>query len=664
MKRFTIALALMLVAAMLAGCAGTAVVYYNDCTCPEGTHDAQIQEDPAPQATDAAPTVPVEINGALKTGLAIVANASGSTNATEETAGQIKYDITFAAVLVDENGVIIDCAIDSVAPTVKFGMDGVVDVSTVGSVLSKNDLGEAYGMKAAGSKYEWNEQAAALCEYAVGKTVEELKAGAIGESGKIADADLASKASIYIGGYVAAIEEAVKNASVSGAQAGDKLSLAVSASFGKATDASADANGLVQLDCDAAVITVNGDVITSCVIDSVQAKVNFDASGVLAEMGQILTKGQLGEAYGIKASGSKYEWNEQIALFCDYAVGKTADQVKDMVIIEGTADADAISSVSIYIGGYQALIAKAASLIPAGGLKTGLAVIASASGSTNATEEAAGQIKYDITVAAVLVDENGVIVDCAIDSIAPTVKYGNDGVIDASTVASVLSKNELGEAYGMKAAGSKYEWNEQAAALCEYAVGKTVDELKAGAISESGGIADADLASKASIYIGGYVAAIEEAVKNAVSCGAQLGDRLSLAVSASYGKAEDATAEANGLVQLDCDFAVVTLNGDVITSCVIDSLQAKVGFDASGVLAEMGQMMTKGQLGEAYGMKASGSKYEWNEQIALFCEYVTGKTAAQVVEMAISEGSSDADIMASVSIYIGGYQGLVQKAAQ
>ena len=32
--------------------------------------------------------------------------------------------------------------------------------------------------------------------------------------------------------------------------------------------------------------------------------------------------------------------------------------------------------------------------------------------------------------------------------------------------------------------------------------------------------------------------------------------------------------------------------------------------------------------------------------------------------MAISEGSSDADIMASVSIYIGGYQGLVQKAAQ
>ena len=106
------------------------------------------------------------------------------------------------------------------------------------------------------------------------------------------------------------------------------------------------------------------------------------------------------------------------------------------------------------------------------------------------------------------------------------------------------------------------------------------------------------------------------------------------------------------------------MKGETITSCTIDSLQAKVNFDASGVLAEMGQMLTKGQLGEAYGMKNAGSKYEWNEQIALFCEYVTGKTVDQVLEMAVTEGTSDADIVASVSIYIGGYQALVRKAAQ
>jgi len=107
MKRVNIVLALLLVVAMLTGCAGTAVVYYNDCTCPAGTHDGQIQaqpeNDPTTEPTDAAPVVPV---GALRTGLAILANASGSANASEDTAGQIKYDITIAAVVVDENGIL------------------------------------------------------------------------------------------------------------------------------------------------------------------------------------------------------------------------------------------------------------------------------------------------------------------------------------------------------------------------------------------------------------------------------------------------------------------------------------------------------------------------------------------------------------------------------
>ena len=362
MKRFSVVLALLLVAAMLAGCAGTAVVYYNDCTCPEGSHDTQVQEQPADQATDPAPTDAVTPVGALKTGLAIVANAAGSTDALEEAAGQIKYDITVAAVLVDENGIIVDCKIDSVAPTVKFGADGAIDAATIGKVLSKNDLGEDYGMKAAGSKYEWNEQAAALCDYAIGKTVEELKSGAVNESGKAADADLASKASIRIGGYVSAIEEAVKNASASGAQPGDELALAVTASYGKTEDASAEANGLVQLDCDVAVITLDGDLITSCVIDSIQAKVSFDAHGALGEIGEMLTKGQLGDAYGMKKYGSAYEWNEQVAYFCDYVTGKTVGQVMDMAVNEKSApaDADISSTVTIALDSFQKLIEKAA----------------------------------------------------------------------------------------------------------------------------------------------------------------------------------------------------------------------------------------------------------------------------------------------------------------
>ena len=71
-------------------------------------------------------------------------------------------------------------------------------------------LGDAYGMRKASSVgKEWNEQAAAVADFAKGKTVEELKGVAVNESGMAAETDLASSATIYIGGFISGIEEAV-----------------------------------------------------------------------------------------------------------------------------------------------------------------------------------------------------------------------------------------------------------------------------------------------------------------------------------------------------------------------------------------------------------------------------------------------------------------------
>ena len=104
----------------------------------------------------------------------------------------------------------------------------------------------------------------------------------------------------------------------------------------------------------------------------------------------------------------------------------------------------------------------------------------------------------------------------------------------------------------------------------------------------------------------------------------------------------------------------------MITSCALDSLQGKVSFDASGVIVTdlTMPMQTKNQLGEAYGMKAyAGAKFEWNEQAANFSAYVTGKTAADVAGIAVSEGKpSDADLSATVTIAIGGFQQLIERA--
>jgi hypothetical protein len=221
------------------------------------------------------------------------------------------------------------------------------------------------------------------------------------------------------------------------------------------------------------------------------------------------------------------------------------------------------------------------------------------------------------------------------------------------------------KAYG----GATYEWYEQAEALANYAVGKTLEELRSGAVNEAGKAADADLASTATIYLGGYVAAIEAAVANAQHLGAQAGDQLKVAVLAGLTDSKSADAENAGNAQLNVDVAAITMNGETITSCAIDSVQAKVAFDAAGVITSdvAAPVQTKNQLGEAYGMKAwAGAKYEWNEQAANFAAYVTGKTAAQVAGIAIDEGTkpTDADLSASVTIAIGGFQALIAKACQ
>lgn len=305
-----------------------------------------------------------------------------------------------------------------------------------------------------------------------------------------------------------------------------------------------------------------------------------------------------------------------------------------------------------------------------GALKTGLSVSVNIADSTSADAENAGNAKYDVTVVAVSVDEAGVIESCLIDSIPATVSFDTAGAITSDLTAEVLTKNELGENYGMKAyGGAAYEWNEQAAALADYAEGKTIDELKNGAIDETGMAKDADLASTATIYLGGYVSAIEAAVNQAQELGAQSGDELRLATISSLESSTSADAENAGLAQLDTDIAVLTLHEGVITSCYIDSVQAKINFSAEGEITSdlSAPVQTKNQLGENYGMKLyAGSAYEWNEQAAAFAEYVTGKTLEEVMGIAVSETTvpAEADLASTVTIAVGGFQNVIEKAAK
>ena len=295
-----------------------------------------------------------------------------------------------------------------------------------------------------------------------------------------------------------------------------------------------------------------------------------------------------------------------------------------------------------------------------GSVKTGLAVLASVK-TTDASAEAEGKASYDVSLVAVLVDDNGVIVDCIIDSIGADVTYDTAGAITSGISDNVLTKNELGFDYNMELytnGAAVGEWFEQAAALAQFAKGKTVEEVFAAIDSETGLASDADLATSATIKLGGYVAALEVAVANAKHLGAEAGDELKLA-------SINAVAEDGSL---NCDAVALTLSGETITSCAIDSLQATVTINADGTAAA-GNTLTKNQLGFDYNMElyTNGAAVgEWFEQAASFCAYVTGKTVAEVAGIAVNENNApaDADLAASVTIKIGGFQALIAKAVQ
>lgn len=302
-----------------------------------------------------------------------------------------------------------------------------------------------------------------------------------------------------------------------------------------------------------------------------------------------------------------------------------------------------------------------------GAVKTGLAVVTSTARSADAGEKNGFELA-DSEVVAVTVDANGTIVDCAIDSAQTTIEFTKEGKL-ATPVDSVFpSRQELGASYGMKAAsGIGKEWNEQATALSNYVIGKTIDEVKGIAVTAEGAPADADLASSVTIGIAPYIEAIEKAVANAQDLGASATDKLGVGVSTNLGFSADA-GEKDGLAEAYTYYTATTFSADgKITSCLIDASITDVTFDKTGKITSdiNAAYKTKNELGAEYGMaKASSIGKEWNEQAAAFAKYVVGKTIDEVKNIAIDENGAptDADLKASVTVHITDFTPIIEKA--
>jgi len=298
-------------------------------------------------------------------------------------------------------------------------------------------------------------------------------------------------------------------------------------------------------------------------------------------------------------------------------------------------------------------------------VKTGLSVTTALSG-TDATADAEGTAQADITIVAVTVDAEGKINSCVIDQIQGANTFTATGELTTEKT-EFLSKNELGSDYGMVAwGGAIAEWDAQAAALAEYVVGKTAEEVKGISIVEGGKAGDTDLSASATMAIAGFIDPIVAAVNNAKDLGAAHWDTLQLVSVTTPHDNAAATAEKDGTASAYATVAAVTTHYDEITSCVIDAVQANVTFDATGKITTdfAAPVLTKNEKGADYGMVAwGGAIAEWDEQAASFAKYATGKTISEVVGLAVDETgkTTDTDLLSSVTIKIGDFKALFEK---
>lgn len=331
------------------------------CAPKEEPVEAPV-ETPAEEPAEEPVEEPSEQAGEItKLGLGHVISIAKSTDKEDGKNAKAQADVTIMAVGFDADGKVVSAELDVAQTPIEFGEDMALVTDTGSEFKTKKELGPDYGMvKASAIGKEWFEQAQALEEWMVGKTVDEITGMKL-EDGKTTEEDLVSSVSVGVDLYLAALEQAWEEAiDVSGAET---VGLGVKTSIAKSKSAEADKGALAQVDTMIAATAFDKDgKVAGTVIDTAQVKINYDLDGKVEtdKEGELKTKNELGMDYGMnKASGIGKEWFEQARALGDWMVGKTVDEITSLELEDGKAtDEDLTSSVTIGIADYLEIVEK------------------------------------------------------------------------------------------------------------------------------------------------------------------------------------------------------------------------------------------------------------------------------------------------------------------
>ncbi len=138
---------------------------------------------------------------------------------------------------------------------------------------------------------------------------------------------------------------------------------------------------------------------------------------------------------------------------------------------------------------------------------------------------------------------------------------------------------------------------------------------------------------------------------------------LGMVFSISGGHSKDATAEADGTLEVNTTACALALGDDgKIVSVTFDVAQARGTFNASGVITSEKdkELTSKVELDDNYGMrKASPIGKEVDEQIAALEAWCVGKTPEEVA----AGSADDADLKAGCTITLNDFIAALTEAA-
>ena len=252
-------------------------------------------------------------------------------------------------------------------------------------------------------------------------------------------------------------------------------------------------------------------------------------------------------------------------------------------------------------------------------LKLGLGVYSTAS-ATNADGDANGKGSVTITAATVLVDKDGKIVKCVVDTADLTAVYTSEGKAVAAT--DLRTKYELGADYGMK----PKTWADHADAFCKAAEGKTVSEVKAF-VAEDGKNTDAIITAGCTIGASDFVKAVEKAVANAKDSTATKSSTLKLGVITTQAT-KDANEDVAGSNAFTTDIFAVAVDAEgKYVAATNEEVVVSFAFDETGKTTfKAGEVKGKRELGADYGMKPK----TWADHADEFCKAIVGKKASDI----------------------------------